>query len=250
MTSSDKKWNVVPPDEMRCVWMTAGILSYQLCDRKFECDSCPLDAGIRNHPPRTTASRDENGNRRVSFTDQQNLRDDRLYSRNHCWTKRTNGNLVQVGIEPGLSEALLAPKAIVFPSAGQRIHRGQTCLWIVMEGGTYPVESPLDGIVRSTNHLLSNSPHLLSRQPLDKGWLLELEAEAPAVEEAALMSKEQADSVYGPDQDRFLAYLENAASGSHPSVGVTLADGGQRLQNIADMLGPTKYFALLRKAFC
>ena len=250
MTSSDKKWHIVPPDEMRCVWMTAGILSYQLCDREFECDSCPLDAGIRNHPSRTAAVRDENGSRKVSFTDQQGLRDDRQYSRNHCWTKRTSGNLVQVGIEPGLSEALLAPKAIVFPSAGQRIQRGQTCLWIVMEGGTLPVESPLDGIVRSTNHLLSNQPHLLSRQPFDKGWLFELEAEAPSLEEAGLMSREQADSKYGVDQDKFLAYLENAASGSHHSVGITLADGGLRLQNIADMLGPTKYFALLKKAFC
>jgi len=247
MSPSNKKWHIVPPEEMRCVWMTAGILSYQLCDREFECDSCPLDAAIRNHLPR---KRDENGNPKVSFTDQQELRDDRLYSRNHCWAKRIGGNLVQVGIEPGLSAALLAPKAIVFPSAGQRINCGETCLWIVMEGGTLPMESPLNGIVRNTNPLLANQPHLLSRQPFDKGWLLELEAEAPSAEEPGLMSREQADSKYAGDQDKFLAYLENATSASHHSVGVTLADGGQRLQNIADMLGPTKYFALLKKAFC
>jgi glycine cleavage system H lipoate-binding protein len=247
MSPSNKKWHIVPPDEMRCVWMTAGILSYQLCDREFECDSCPLDAGIRSHLPR---KRDENGGRKASFTDQQGLRDDRLYSQNHFWTKQISGNLIQVGIEPGLSAALLAPKAIVFPSVGQHIHRGQTCLWIVMEGGTLPVESPLDGIVTSTNHLLSNQPHLLSRKPFDKGWLFELESEAPSPVEAGLMSREQADSKYAVDQDRFLAYLQNAASGSQHSVGITLADGGLRLQNIADMLGPPKYFALLKKAFC
>lgn len=247
MTSSDKKWHIVPPDEMCCVWMTAGILSYQLCDREFECDSCPLDAAIRNHLPK---KRDESVNPKVSFTDQQGLRDDRLYSRNHCWARRISDNLVQVGIEPGLSAALLAPKAIVFPSAGQRVDCGQTCLWIVMEGGTLPVESPLNGIVRNTNPLLANQPHLLSRQPFDKGWLLELEAEASSVAEPGLMSWEQANSKYAEDRDKFLAYLENATSASHHSVGITLADGGQRLQNIADMLGSTKYFTLLKRAFC
>jgi len=250
MSPSDKIWHIVPPDEMRCVWMSAGILSYQLCDREFDCDHCPLDAAIRNHFPGTAAARDGNGSCKAGFTDQEGLRDDRLYSRNHCWTKRISTHLVQVGIEPGLSAALLAPKAIVFPSVGQRIHRGQTSLWIVMEGGTLPVESPLDGIVRSTNHQLANQPHLLSRQPFDKGWLFELETEAPSVEEVDLMSREQADSQYGVDQDKFLASLQNAASGGYQSVGITLADGGQRLQNIADVLGPTKYFALLKRTFC
>lgn len=250
MSPSNKIWHIVPPDEMRCVWMTAGILSYQLCDRELECDKCPLDAAIRNRLPGTAAARDENGSRKASFTDQEGLRDDRLYSRNHCWIQRVSANLVQVGIEPGLSAALLAPKAIVFPSVGQPIQRGQTGLWIVMEGGILPVQSPLDGIVRSTNHQLANQPHLLSRQPFDNGWLIELETAAPSIEEAGLMSREQADSKYLVDQDKFLASLRNAASGGCHSVGITLADGGQRLQNIADILGPNKYFALLRRIFC
>ena len=250
MSPSDKKWHVVPPEEQRCVWMTAGILSYQLCDRRFECDNCPLDAAIRNRLPRTTPACDESTSRNSMDAGKEVLRDDRLYSRNHCWTKTIDAGLVRVGIEPGLSEALLAPKAIVFPSTGQRIHRGQTCLWIVMEGGTLPVDSPLDGVIRSTNHQLADQPYLLSRQPLDNGWLFELEAEAPVVGKAGLMNRDQADPKYGADQDRFLASLRNAASRDHQSVGPTLADGGQRLQNIADMLGPNRYFALLRKVFC
>lgn len=248
MSSSDKTWHIVPPEEMRCIWMTAGIVSYQLCDREFECERCPLDAAIRNHMPRNTPARDENGKARS--LDQEKLREDRLYSKNHCWTRRVGVDLVQVGIEPGLSEALLAPKAIVFPSTGQRVYRGQTSLWIVMDGGTLPVESPLDGVVRGTNHRLASQPHLLNSQPFDNGWLFELAAEESSLQEAGLMNREQADLKYGVDQDRFLASLQSAASGAHRSVGMTLADGGQRLQNVADMLGPGKYFALLRKAFC
>jgi hypothetical protein len=32
-------------------------------------------------------------------------------------------------------------------------------------------------------------------------------------------------------------------------VGVTMADGGQQLQNSADMLGPSKYFSILLKTY-
>ncbi|HYK90743.1 MAG TPA: hypothetical protein VE398_18365 [Acidobacteriota bacterium] len=250
MNSSNKTWHIVPPEEMRCVWMTAGVISYQLCDREFECDRCPLDAAIRNHLPRTTSRRDDNGATRPNHTQEEGLREDRLYARNHCWTKQIGPGLVRIGIEPGLSSALLAPKAVVFPSTGQHIYHGQISFWIVMEGGTLPVESHLDGIIRGTNHELSGQPHLLCRQPFDKGWLLEVEADAPALEEAALLNREQADSKYGVDQDKFLALLHNATSSGCHQVGTTLVDGGQRLRNIADIIGPDKYFSLLKKAFC
>jgi hypothetical protein len=29
--------------------MAAGILSYQLCEREFDCDQCPLDKAMRMH---------------------------------------------------------------------------------------------------------------------------------------------------------------------------------------------------------
>ncbi len=248
MSRSDKTWHIVPPDEMRCIWMAAGIISYQLCDREFECDECPLDAAIRNHLPRHNPARQENGSNAAS-PEKEGLRDDRSYSRNHCWMKQISSGLVQMGIEPGLSAALLTPKAVVFPSAGQRIFRGQIGLWIVTEGGTLPVESPLDGIVRSTNHQLAGDPHLLSRRPLDKGWLLEMEVETPALEEAGLISREQAEAKYRADQDKFLVLLQNAVSGGRHPAGVTLADGGQRLRNLVDVVGPDRYLVLLRKAF-
>ncbi len=250
MIPLDKKLHIVPPGEMRCVWMTAGILSYQLCDREFDCERCPLDTAIRNHLPGTKASHVGKENGALCRTAQMGLREDLSYSRNHCWARRIGSGLVQVGIEQGLSEALLTPKAIVFPSPGQQIHRGQTSLWIVMEGGTLPVESPLDGIVRETNHELSNQPHLLNLQPFDNGWLFKLEVEDPSLHDAGLMNREQADSEYVADHDAFLASLQAAASTGYQTVGATLADGGQRLQSISDMLGPKKYFALLKKAFC
>jgi glycine cleavage system H lipoate-binding protein len=243
MTPQVKRCHIIPPDELRCVWMSAGILSYQLCDRQFDCDHCPLDAAMRKRYPR----RDDVPGQ--IETQRQVLRPDRMYSRKHCWAREIHETVVRVGIEPGLGAALLDPKEIVLPAENQRIGRGQACLWIVMEGGTLPVESPVSGIVRGTNPQLSEKPHLLRSQPLDHGWVYDLEVEESAAERRDLLTSEQAEAKFASDQAQFSHLLNGALAQGRPEVGVTMADGGQRLQGIADIVGPVRYFSFLRKVF-
>jgi hypothetical protein len=43
-----------PPPPVRvepCVWMSAGLVAYKLCDRGFECESCPFDQAMRGELP-------------------------------------------------------------------------------------------------------------------------------------------------------------------------------------------------------
>ena len=47
----DKKKNyyqLIPKKELKCVWMTAGLLSYKLCKYDLQCEKCPLDWELRN----------------------------------------------------------------------------------------------------------------------------------------------------------------------------------------------------------
>ncbi len=39
-----------PARELKCLWMLAGVLTYRLCARSHECDSCPLDRALRGGP--------------------------------------------------------------------------------------------------------------------------------------------------------------------------------------------------------
>ena len=243
MTPQAKKCHIIPPDELRCVWMSAGILSYQLCDRQFDCDHCPVDAAMRKRYPRR-----EEASAHVE-TAREILRSDRMYSRKHCWAKVIHENIIRVGIEPGLGAALLDPKEIVLPAENQRIGRGQASLWIVMEGGTLPVESPVNGIVRDTNPQLSEKPYLLRSQPLDHGWVYDMEVVEDAAERRDLLTSDQAEAKFASDQAQFSHLLSGALEQGRPEVGVTMADGGLRLQGIADMVGPVRYFSLLRKVF-
>ncbi len=247
--SPSKKHHIVPPNELCCVWMTAGILSYQLCDREFECDDCPLDAAMRKHFLRRGHAVEAKPRSAPAAAPQQSLREGYRYSNNHCWIRQAAHNLFQIGLEPGLSRVLLAPRAVVYPTIGQMLHKGQTCLWVVMEGGTLPCESPCEGVVRATNRQLTENPHLIQSQPFDEGWLLELQVEDAAGQTAGLLDADQVRPAYAASESRFRELLEGALHKGQPSVGTTLADGGQLLQNIADLLGPSRYFSIVRKVY-
>ncbi len=237
----------VPSDGLRCIWMTAGILSYQLCDRSYDCDNCPLDAAMKKHFSRQVDSGPGQEERPKHVP--EGLRDGLRYGRNHCWIGERSEPGIRVGIEPGLSMALFSPKAVVFPSQGQHIQKGQTCLWIVLEGGTLPFEAPFSGTVRNNNRALGDRPHLLNTSPYDEGWLFELEPDENALQEAGLVERDKAETIYREDDARFLRLLGNALQGNRSDVGITLADGGQRLQNISDTLGAGKYFSIIRKSY-
>lgn len=40
-----------PAGVLPCVWMSAGLISFKLCDREGECESCPFDRAMRGLPP-------------------------------------------------------------------------------------------------------------------------------------------------------------------------------------------------------
>lgn len=51
MERAEEEPDVVDRDAVespaRCVWMLAGVVSYRLCNRAFDCDHCPLDRALR-----------------------------------------------------------------------------------------------------------------------------------------------------------------------------------------------------------
>lgn len=80
-----------------CVWMCAGLVSYRLCSRDFDCEHCPLDAALRGelHPVAHDTAllyRQENGN---------GVPADRRYSSGHTWALPTAeaGYAWRIGID-------------------------------------------------------------------------------------------------------------------------------------------------------
>jgi glycine cleavage system H protein len=250
MSESDSqgKYPIVPPNEIRCVWMTAGVVSYQLCDRKLECEQCPLDIALRQR----FANQRVLHPRKPSVANNHGVPDlptGTLYGRKHVWVRARGPQTVRIGLEPGFASALVSPKAIVLPAVGEHVVRNKVCSWVVMEGGTLPVVAPISGIVRATNALLAENPHTVCMSPLGSGWLFDLTVEAAVVQDSDLLSVGDVAPIFAEDERKFQSLLMAELSRGGEVVGPTMADGGQALSGLSAILGPTKYFRLVRTVY-
>jgi glycine cleavage system H protein len=249
---ADRGYPCLPPEELRCVWMTAGILSYQLCDHAFDCDQCVLDQAMRKHfhpEAPSTATVPEDG------ATPGRLPRDRRYSRGHCWVAPAGPSpgglsLLRVGLDPCLANACQHPRTVVQPRPGQHLQKGDAHVWVVMEGGTFPLAAPADGALHRVNPALAERPHLVTSRPCDEGWLYEIEPdpEKAAEEYASLLDADAAEHLYAHDARRFRTELLRALRSRTPNV-PALADGGEPLTSVSDMLGPERYFSLLRLVY-
>jgi hypothetical protein len=48
--TSPPRVHVPPPAALPCVWMSAGLVAFKLCDREGECEACPFDRAMRGLP--------------------------------------------------------------------------------------------------------------------------------------------------------------------------------------------------------
>lgn len=253
---SQNRCPIIPPGEQKCLWMTAGILGYQLCDRSFDCERCPLDAALRARfgHGEAVARRTAAGLESRPASTFQLPADERRYSRGHCWVRPVDDAAVErplcrVGLEPGLAAAMLRPRSIVLPAVGEELRRGQVHLWIVTDGGTFVVMAPAAGTVKRVNPRLVDRPSLATSAPLDEGWLYEVETTEPLAGMTGLLDAAAAFHRFDSRQRRFQVEIVRALGAGSAEAGATLPDGGELIGDVAEMLGPHKYFDLLSKVF-
>jgi len=243
-----KLFPVIPPQESRCVWMTAGILSYQLCERAFECELCHLDIALRQRFAHGAAvvSRE-----RITTQTKgpEEPRGTVLYGRKHLWIKRKGDTKVRLGIEPGLASVLVSPKAVVLPAIGAEIVRDKACSWIVLDGGTLPMVSPLTGHVVATNSLLAEKPYAVSVSPLDDGWLFELDVNDADVQHADVLPTADVARIYANDERHLEQLLSAEMAKEDPANPFRHLDHGQAIRYLSENMGPAEYLKLLRDIY-
>lgn len=229
------------PDEARpCVWMTAGIVAYKICDRDFDCEHCPLDAGLRGYEradaPIKGASPDA-VRREFDFPD------DRLYHPAHTWSRPLDAGRVTCGADAFAAWLLAHASSIILPAPGATLRQGGVAFWLVEEHRLFPLVSPVTGSVCRRNPRVQETPTLLSGSPYDEGWLLEVDC--PDWDE-------QRGRLLDARRQREAALRQASALNRHvahalesPVLGPTMADGGES-RHPRDVLGPQRFHRLVR----
>jgi len=255
---------MTPVPDLPCIWVQAGVLSYRLCDREYQCERCELFHALRSDPlrlrggrPATAAraaadSETRNGDERIRvfmshFLAGCRIDLNRSYSPSHFWVQMLDDEW-HLGLD-GFARRVLDPiDQMIVPEVGASLRCGEPCAWARRSGSVMPLSSPVGGTVVAANPTCLDSTVTVTGEPIDDLWMLRVN---PSDELGVLFRDEQIllwlSAQIGAVRQRVAEALD--ASDRKTGLGATLADGGTIEMNLERVLGPKRFEALARELF-
>jgi len=260
MNSEQKKntdFPLIPKSDRKCVWMELGIVSYKICDRNFECETCPLDIGLRgdyhlmNHPKQEILEKVDSDINEQSFTRNHNKSLERLLKYKldeycyvhpgHSWIKVLNKDRVKIGIDDIVATTLGSIDSVILPLPGERIRRGSYCGQIIQFEHIFSIVSPLSGEVLKVNKTLASFPNKLTLDPLKKGWMLVVKPDNLDQDIEYCRSGDVLLSWYLKEFKWLESKLSEGFHRRYDNIGITLTDGGEISRNLRNYLPKEQY---------
>jgi glycine cleavage system H lipoate-binding protein len=257
---------MLPPIEhtdQRCVWMRAGVLTYRLCDRSFDCDYCPLDIVLRKtEAPRSSAGIPHTGipvRCALPETDTDiagllqryttsTLSGDLSYSRSHVWLRNFDDRLAILGVDTFLADRLPAQVSIVVAACNTVLTRGAPFAWLYAANSVIPLPSPIAGVIVRQNPAIDEDGVVLRSAPYDLGWLVTVHPTEPEAG-TDLLPPSDAALLFRHDMERYVARAARTLNAQRGPDGPCLNDGGTPVASLEEALGGTAFSALIASFF-
>jgi glycine cleavage system H protein len=227
-----------------CVWMSAGILNYKLCDRDFDCELCPLDSALRGpaSPGFVNAALLCPGGISEFFPD------DRVYSSGHSWVQTTasgGGASLRFGLD-AFAAAMIGRCGGVgcHASAGPRAVGDLLCE-VNLGLGVVFIASPVATTCVTKNEKLERNPDQLIVSPYEDGWIGELTL-ADTSQLSTLMNARAAHDHARLDLRHFRRQVAMHFFADAENLGPCLPDGGEPV-DLRQMLAGPAYLELIRQ---
>lgn len=240
-TEDPGTYRVFPDHAEPCVWMLAGLLSYRLCDRDFDCEHCPLDAAI--HGVHSAPALDAGAVPEGPPLD-WGIRDGLTYHPLYGWVSELESGRLRWGIDGATARLLDHATEIVVPAAGSDLEQGKVACWVMDDGDLVPLRAPVSGKIARANPALAREPALLIHEPYDAGWLMEVEAPGGLAMQRGLCGGTERRLRAARQMSRL---QRDAMAHLHldPGVGPTAQDGGERVVDLRRALGRERYHRLV-----
>jgi glycine cleavage system H protein len=251
--------------ELPCIWVLAGVLSYRLCDRNYDCENCELyhvlhgsrhpgaSAGVLDDgfaDPSEAATETLIGSYICRLTAGCDLHLDRPYSPCHFWLQRTQGEQVVLGLDGHLLRLLYPVEHITVPRVGTVLKRGEPCGSIARGRVALPLCAPLAGEVKAINDVYIERLNTRGAANGGDDWLLSLKASEDPDTVPGLYRGEQTLTWYLRKIQLLKRHLrEAAACAVDTAVGVTMSDGGEPNLNLEQVLGRERFETLVAEMF-
>jgi len=263
----EESYKLISKKELKCVWMTAGLLSYKLCKYDLQCEKCPLDWELRNlsstpsldstaspeakhrragdagpTPPLEEEEEKEGAGEDLSHL---NIKESLFYHPGHTWVKVEKADEVRIGLDSFLGRIIGKASVVVLPLSGKRGIQGENLCSIIQDEGILPIVSPVSGLILSVNRKLKDQPELINQDPLGDGFLMTLKPKNFQRDQKNLLSGEEAFSWHRKEWERFKELVISELPHEQEGLGMTMQDGGIKLREIKKIIGPDRYTRLV-----
>lgn len=255
-------------EELPCIWVLAGVLSYRLCDRNYDCEHCELFRALQGggaraaaHEPTLAGAPAGGAAPDVAAEDSQvnpyvwrllegcEVHLDRPYSPGHCWLREEPGAEVAVGLDGHMMRILHPVDEIVAPRVGVWLKRGEPCGWIMRGRSAIPLETPLSGEVLAVNDRYRSAVRRGEATGGCDQWLFRLAAHE-AVDDVPELFRGERTLLWFLEKIQLLKrhLREAVAPGAPAALGITMADGGAP-PHVEAVLGRERFETLVEELF-
>ncbi|MGB8656905.1 MAG: glycine cleavage system protein H [Candidatus Zixiibacteriota bacterium] len=261
-----RKNGISPEEELnRCVWMTAGVISYKLCPFRYDCEQCEFDRVMRAQilpgGPKSKVKMyvPKDGLKRESlypsdleseapfFTFSLGEIDQKLHIHpSHLWARQENNHTWKIGVDKLLAYILPPPMKFELSKPDQEITQEETWGRLLTDVGAVSVAAPLSGRLVQTNPELDRYPELIQEDPWGEGWLAEIDWCQDKSELEKLYVGSSA-AQFLKEEARHLRVLLKYRGVRVGPVGETLPDGGTDVKYLHQILVPQWCLNLSRK---
>jgi glycine cleavage system H protein len=240
----------------RCIWMTAGVISFKLCPLNYDCEHCGFDQAMRSQVSsrgaRSKVKRQKGKDLATSEAPRMAVGDSRkvpafftfsvgdvggeLYLHpTHLWMLRLGDQKWILGIDELLAYVLPRPSEVELYGLNSKVIQSQLVGKVHTSVGTIPLAVPLSGRVVQINPLLGQTPELLQQDPYGEGWLATMESFQDDFDLKKYYT--------GPARRRFLEeeaqhlrFLLKHRGIEVDNIGATLPDGGASIRHLHQVL--------------
>lgn len=256
-------------ENLKCIWMCAGIVNYKLCFNDFDCENCKFDqvmrgildqenhystAGTSNIPsdqPLKITHIDKLVNQTIHhLISDCKIHLDRFYHNSQLWFKLETADIFQIGIEKLLLKVLEPVERIIAPQTGKFYQKGQLIAWIIRKGKTFPLHTPLKGVVVEINENLALPKYKDHFE--EDSYLFKMKYGNSKDEVQNICGEIRGINCYIDNVKIIRQHLKKAfQNNSLEDIGTTFTDGGILENNLEKILGEKIFqeliFRLLQK---
>jgi glycine cleavage system H protein len=254
---ASKKRNVFSAEaKNRCIWMTAGVISFKLCPLNYDCEHCDFDevmrsqvrskgvsSRVKKHKPqdlvpseRLPMSSSDLKKPLLFFTFSVGEVEEGLFLHpSHLWVRQAEGQRWKLGIDKLLAYVLPPPVKVELYDSNKEVTQNQVFGRIHTQVGTFFLTAPLSGHLVQTNSRIVQHPELVQQDPYGEGWLAMMER---------FQDHSELEGFYtGPAGRRFLdeeaqhlKFLLKHRGVEVNHIGATLPDGGVNIKYLHQVL--------------